>query len=210
MKNILTIIILTFLLTSCSNTDKPARTYLKDKNIYAINENGTEKQLTFNGTDSGPILIKDNGTVIFVRTESNGSTTRKKLMKVSIKDLVESVLTDQKPYIDWIEGSHDIFNIDSPTLSLDGKYVLFIVEKWATANELVKVDIKTGQWTELFTAESFEELGKEPYKGYFLAGQSDIEDRGRDIYFRLLNDSGRIIKKFGDEESMKEFRAVLK
>jgi hypothetical protein len=210
MKNILTFILLLNLVTSCSNGYEPAKSFLKGHNVYVVSETGAEKQLTFNGTDSDPILLKDEGIVIFVRAESNGPTTRKKLMHVNVHDLKEAMLTDQKPYEDGNNGSHDIFNIHSPTLSTDSKDILFITEKYVTGDQLVRVNIETGEWTELFTAQSFEQLDKDPYKGYFLVGQSDIEDRGRDIYYRLVTDKGEIIKKFRDEESMKEFKTGLK
>ncbi len=226
MKKLIFLISTSVILTACSNSDKTtetsvenkslstekyAKTSIKGNNIYAVNENGTEKQLTFNGTDTDPILIKNEGVVIFVRNEGKGDAMRKKIMKVNLQDLSETTLTDQKPYEDGLEGSHDIFNVYSPILSLDGKSILFVTEKWATGNQLVKVDINTGKWVELFPAETFEQLDMEPYHGYFLAGQSAIESgKGRDIYYRLLNDSGRIIKKFSDEESMKQFRAGLK
>ncbi len=131
-------------------------------------------------------------------------------MKVNIEDGKENIISDQKPYEDGLEGTTNIINIYSPTLSLDGKSVLFITEKWATANELVKVDLESGKWTELFTAESFEQINKEPYKGFFLVSQSDIGEEGRDIFFRLVDDKGKIVKKFKDEQEMKEFRAGLK
>ncbi|MCX8471896.1 MAG: hypothetical protein ORN55_08960, partial [Chitinophagaceae bacterium] len=204
------LIIVAIILTSSSNAEMTAKTYLKENNIYIITKNGTEKQLTFNSTDSDPIFIEDQDIVIFVRSEGPEEALRKIIMKVNIKDLSESVLTDKKPFEDALTGTHDIYNIYSPTLSLDGKYILFVTEKYVTGSQLVKVEINTGKWIELFSAESFEQIDKAPYKGYFLAGQSVIEDHGRDIYFRLINSSGRIIKKFRDEESMKQFKAGIK
>lgn len=209
MKQILTFITLTLLWTSCSS-DKAAKAFERDKNIYLALTNGKEKQLTFNQTDSEPILVDDKGYVVFIRSQGSAYNNQtKKIMKVNIGDLAESVITDQKPYKD--EWGKEIFHVGSLTLSLDKKSVLFTTEKYATGSQMVSVNLDNGEWTEKFTAETFEIIDKGEYKGYFLAGQSDIEEgMGRDIYFRLLNDSGRIIKKFSDEESMRTFKNGLK
>ncbi|MCE3229389.1 MAG: hypothetical protein K0S32_3940 [Bacteroidetes bacterium] len=188
----------------------PAKVHEKNKNVYVAFEDGTEKQLTFNGTDNDPILVKDEGLVVFVRDDINPAVQRKQLMCVNIDDLSESVITQKKPFEDGLEGTTDILNIINPTLTPDGKEILFVTEKYATANELVQVNIKTGMWTDLFTAESFEQINSGQYKGFFFAAQSDIGENGRDIFYRLVNDSGTIIKKFSDEEAMNAFRKEMK
>jgi hypothetical protein len=210
MKKILLIFIPLLFIASCSTMEKPSKVHEEDENIYVILTNGTKKQLTFNKTDTHPILLPNNEQIVFIRNQNRSGYQTKKVMLVNIHDLKESTLTDQKPYKDGLDNTNDILRIESPALSLDGKYLLFVTEKYATGSQLVKVDLKTGVWVELFTAEMFEQIDKEPYKGYFLAGQSDVEDRGRDVYYRLLNDSGQIVKKFNDEESMKEFRNGLR
>ncbi len=207
MKHLLTIFLLTIISTSCSNK-KPAKTFERDKNIYIAMTDGKEKQLTFNQTDSDPIFIADNDYVVFVRSQSMGGNN-KKIMLVNVNNLSEILITDQKSYKDS-EGGNEIFSVRHLTLSSDKKSILFVTEKYVTGSQMVKVNLENGDWTEMFTAEIFEVIDKGEYKGYFLAGQSDIEDRGRDVYYRLLNDSGRIIKKFSDEESMRKFKAGLK
>ncbi|MBX3164722.1 MAG: hypothetical protein KF900_09590 [Bacteroidetes bacterium] len=208
MKYILTIISLTLIWSSCSK-DKAAKTFERDKNIYIALTNGKEKQLTFNQSDSDPILVADKRYVVFVRSQgSRYNHQTKKIMKVNIDDLAESIITDQKPYKD--EWGKQMYQVQSLTLSLDKKFILFTTEKYATGSQMVKVNLDNGEWTEMFSAEVFEIIDKGKYKGYFLAGQSTIEDYGRDIYYRLLNDSGRIIKKFSDEESMRAFKNELK
>jgi hypothetical protein len=209
MKNLLAFVTLILLWASC-NTEKAAKVFERDKNIYVAFTNGKEKQLTFNQSDSEPILVDDKGIVIFVRSQGSYNYNQpKKIMKVNIKDLSESIITDQKPFKN--EWGKQIYQIKSLTLSLDKKAVMFTTEKYATGSALVKVNIESGEWSEMFSAETFEIIDKGEYKGYFLAAQSDVEDgMGRDIYCRLLNDSGRIIKKFSDEESMKSFKNSLK
>lgn len=87
---------------------------------------------------------------------------------------------------------------------------MFVTEKYATANQLVKVNLKTGKWTELFSAESFEQIAKNPYFGFFLVEQSALGENGRDIYYRLVDSTGNIIKKFSNLENMKTFSENLK
>lgn len=188
----------------------PAKTFEKNRNVYVAFVDGTEKQLTFNASDHDAILIKDEGLVVFVRDDNTPEAQRKKLMRVSISDLSESVITETTPFQDGLEGPNYILNIINPTLTLDEKEILFVTEKYATANELVQVNIKTGMWTDLFTAENFEQIDHGQYKGYFLAAQSDIGENGRDIFYRLVNDSGTILKKFSDEDAMKAFKKEMK
>lgn len=234
MKKIFLPILLTITLTSCSDINNssnnktqaddnvssesqietkeviPSKTLEQDKNVYVVFTDGTKKQLTFNQTDSDPILLPDNEQIVYVRNQNKNGYDTKKIMLVNINDLKESVLTDQKPYKDGLDGTSDILRVDNPVLSIDGEYLLFTTEKYATANQLVKVNLKTGIWTDLFSAETFEQIDKGPYKGYFLVEQSAIEDRGRDIYNRLINESGEISMKFSDRESMIEFRNKIK
>lgn len=209
MKYLYTIITLIVLLTSCSG-DKAAKTFERDKNIFVALTNGKEKQLTFNQSDSDPIFIADKNYVIFVRSQGSGYSQTKKVMRVNIDNLAESILTEQKPYKDS-DGEMKIYSVNHLTLSLDKKSILFVTEKYVTGNQLVKVNLENGNWTEMFSAENFEIIDKGEYKGYFLVGQSDIEEgRGRNVYYRLLNESGEIIKKFSDEESMRVFKNGLK
>ena len=208
MKPIISIIVIILLWTSCSY-NKAAKTFERDKNIYVAMTDGKEKQLTFNQTDTDPILIEGKDYIVFLRSQGFSDFQSIKIMKVNIKDLAEAVITDQKSYQDF-EGKNQIFSVRNLTLSFDKKSLIFVTEKYATGSQMVKVNLENGEWTEMFTAEVFEIIDKGEYAGYFLAGQSDIEDRGRDVYYRLLNDSGRIIKKFSDEESMRSFKATLK
>ena len=211
MKKIFILLLSTLILTSCSAQDKSPKVLEEDGNIYVVLTDGTKKQLTSDQIDSDPVLLPDNEQVIFVRNQFVNEHQIKIIMQIRIDDLNASLLTDQKPYEDGLYGTYDIMEIINPTVSLDGKHLFFVTEKYATGSQLVKVNIETGEWTELFTAESFEIIDKGSYKGNFLVGQSLIEDEnGRDIYYRLLDESGKIIKKFSDEESMNVFKAELK
>ena len=200
----------TIIIVEKTNQNFASKAFLQDNNVYVVFNDGTKKQLTFNQTDIDPILLPNKAQIVYVRNQNFKRYQTKIIMLVNISDLKESVLSDQKPYIDGQEGTSEILSINNAELSLDGEYLLFITEKYATGHQLVKVNLKTGIWTELFTAELFEQINKKPYFGYFLVGQSVIEDRGRDVYYRLVNGSGEIVKKFNDLESMKSFRNSIK
>lgn len=193
-----------------NNVVQPSKIIERENNIFVIMTDGSTKQLTFNQSDIYPILLPNNTEVVYVRVQNMSGYKSKKIMIVDINDLKERVLTDQKPYLDGLDGTSEILTVDNPILSTDGNSILFVTEKYATSNQLVKVNLKTGKWTELFHAETFEQLNTNPYKGHFLVGQSDIEENGRGIYYRLLDSQGNIVKKFNDERSMMNFKIGLK
>lgn len=62
----------------------------------------------------------------------------------------------------------------------------------------------------MFTAESFELINKEPYKGLFLIGRSEIGYKGRDIYYKLCDEKGVVKKEFDSKESLMKFRSEIK
>ena len=189
------------------------KVFVKEKNIYAVRSNDEQIQLTFNNSDENPIKY-NNESVLFIRAVKEQGTyrpfTRKKLMLVSVDDLTERVITEKKPFKDGNDQSNEIFNINSLTLSLDRESLYFTVEKWMTANELVKVNIENGRWTELFSAEYFEIIKSGKHKGHFLISRSEIRDKGRDGYFMLVNEKGKVLKDFGDsEEQMIAFKNII-
>lgn len=189
-----------------SNDVSIVKPYLNNNNVFIAYSNGTSKQLTFEQTDSDPILVSNKKEVFYVRTKNISGYETRVLMKVGIENLIETTLSDKKPYKDGNDASHEIFNVWNPQLALDSQHILFITEKYVNASQLVKVNILTGKWTELFSAESFEEITNGNLKGDFFVGQSDIGEHGRGIYYRIIDNSGKIIKSFYDEEAMMAFK----
>jgi hypothetical protein len=191
---------------------------IRDRNIFSrIGE--TEKQLTFCRGDKSPMLIA-GGKILFIRQEEGFSPSidpqmgahiyySHRIMTVDINTLFEQTVTDAKPYEDGLEGSTQILKMINPTLSLDGKYLYFVTEKYVTAHQLVKVEIETGQWIELFSAESFELIPSGPYRDMILVAKSEIRNKGRDIYYKLCDQSGKVFKEFDSEETLMKFRSSL-
>ncbi len=192
-----------------SKQDGIKSVHIKDGNIYLLLENKKQKQITFNGSDEKPILIAEKGIVIFVRNVQENNLnhiyTRKKLMSVSIDDMNELLITEKKLYKDGNDQSYEIFNIDNPTLSLDRKSIYFTTEKWVTANQLVKVHIEGGRWQELFSANNFTLIKKGSNRGNFLIAKSEIRDKGRAIYYSLVDENGKVKKEFLNQRMAEQF-----
>lgn len=199
---------------SSSNQNQPAKAFIKEDNVFLAFTDGTQKQLTFNSSDRDPFLLPKENNVVYIRETrvgtGNGSYSTKKIMKVDINTLFETVLSDQKPYQDGLDFTFEILNVINPTLSLDEKFLIFGTEKYATGNQAVKVDLESGKWFELFSSESFELIKKGQYKGLYLVGKSEVGYKGRDIYFKLCNELGEVKKEFDSEESLRKFRGDVK
>ena len=158
-----------------------------------------------------------NGTVLFIRQEealSAGDGKRfpirkyytHQLVRVDIKTTFEKIVTGSKPYEDGLVGTKQILSMRSPTLSTDQKFLYFVTEKYVTASQLVKVKVDTGIWTELFSAESFELMSSDNGVHLFLIARSEIRNKGREIYYKLCDESGTVLKEFDSQESMLKYR----
>lgn len=199
-------------------TSKYEITFSKEGNIFIVSKAGIPKQITFSARDSHPILDQKENKVFFIRafrmtrerkvglfrTETD-TFNKYSLMAVELDKLTEEIITDTKPFQSQNpEGG--IYIIGQPTLDPDGDYIYFTTGKYATGNELVKVNLRTGEWKELFPSNYYERILSSNYLGYFFSGQSPIEERGRDIYYRLLDPNGKIVKKFDSKTSMEAFK----
>ncbi|HMI65960.1 MAG TPA: hypothetical protein VK517_08000 [Cyclobacteriaceae bacterium] len=192
---------------------------IKEGNLYLRKEDEVLRQLTFTGKDDHPIIL-DNRKVLFIRyeecigmskDEAMGLRTyfRSRIMILDINSLIEDVVADRKPYQDGSAGTFELIQIINPTLSLDGAYLYFVTEKWTTANQLVKIRLDSKMWTELFTAESFELIRGGEYKNLFLVAFSEMRGKGRDIYYKLCDESGKTLKEFDSQETLLEFRKSI-
>jgi hypothetical protein len=197
------------LILGFSQTTDPAKAFVKDKNVHVAFTNGTSKQLTFNDSDRDPFLLPDN-TILFIREfEVMGAHSNykiHKIMTVDIKTLLEHVITDRKPYEDGNDGSTEMLVVERPVLSLDKKYIYFLADKYVTGNELVKVEIASGTWTECFPALDYELVDRGPFKGMFFAAVRDYGPNGPDTFFRMLDEKGTVKKEFANRQAMAKFR----
>lgn len=188
---------------------RPSRVYLDNGNIYLLYPNGSTKQITFSKADYTPVLGKKR--VIFFRHEKvshrHKQYTRYKLMSIATNSLSETIITDQKPFSDGLNGSFEILQPGYPVLSEDQSLIFFTIEKWVTAFELVQVNIKTGKWTELFSVDHFEIIAFGKYRNKLLAGVSEIRDQGRCTYYKVCDYNGRTLLDLGDYDDYMIFRS---
>lgn len=199
------------IMSETNNAYLPAKSYSKDGNIFVVFSNGTIKQLTFEGTDREAFVLFDLNEVLFIRQEEhrygNSNYFKFKIMTINIETLRERIVADQKPFISGLDASYEILYAQNPFVSDDQKFLYLVVDKYVTGSQLVKIEISSSKWFELFSTESFELLEKGDYIGNFLVGRSEIRDRGRDIYFQLCREDGSVIKLFNDYEEYMDFRA---
>lgn len=181
--------------------------YEKQGNIYVTFEDGSDKQLSKLNTDSEPFLLTKQNAIVCVRKKEElpGGYSTHKIMLINIGTGTEKVIADTKPFKDEVAGTTELITVETPKVSDDEQFLYFITEKYTNSSELVKININTGKWTELFLAENFELLNFDPYKGMFLAGQSDDLDRGPDIYYRVVVEDGRVVKDLNTYEEAKAF-----
>lgn len=72
------------------------------------------------------------------------------------------------------------------------------------------MNLSTGKWTELFSAENFTLVKKGIYKLLFLIGKSEIGYNGRDSYYKLYDEKGTLQKEFNDKSSFEKFKLSIK
>lgn len=192
-----------------------SKSFVKNKNIYGVQGNGKVTQLTFEESDSKPLLIKNKDKIVFLREEQvwywrsrkRHEYTRYKVMVVDASTLEETVLADQKPFQDGQDGSFELLSPRNLMISPDESKVLFVIEKYATGSEFVQVDIETGSFKELFSAEKVEIIKSGQYKDLLLIGVSEVGARGRDIYYKVSNWKGNYLMSFSDREEYMAFRS---
>ena len=125
-------------------------------------------------------------------------------------DFSETVITDKKSYKDGNNGTTKIIFINSLSLSMDKKYLFFSVEKWVSEDQIVRVNIETGVWKELFSGYLSRYINQGLYKGCFLIARSEIRDEGRRGYFMIVDENNNTKKVFNDINSAKRFLNTVK
>ncbi len=189
---------------------RPLKVFVKDHNIYGSYMDGSERQLTHQSADHNPIHVSQKSKIIFLRSQhvsSDRDYVRYILMSLDSLTLEEKILADQKPFRDGLDFTFEILQPSQMTVSPDKSKVFLIIEKYATGSELVQVNIDTGKFEDLFSAETFDIIKSGRLKGKFLVGSSEIHDRGRDIYYKVCDAKGNVLKRFEDYEEYMTFRS---
>jgi len=150
------------------------------------------------------------GKVIFVRNEKvvqgQKEYSRKKIMTVGINDFIEKEISSQKPYKDGINNTSEILRVDNPSVSSDENFLFFLANHTSESSQLIKLDISTGGWKLLFSAEEYILLNSGPFRDYFLIGRKEMGSGGQGIYYYLVDETGKKVKEFNSRESMIQFK----
>ncbi len=189
---------------------RATKAFVENGNVHVQLSGGALHQLTFSQLDESPFLLNDGADVVFIRKEEAmghraAKFFRRLIILVHAEDLKERVVASQKPKKDGLEGTLNIVRIDYPYLSPDGQHLFFITEGWATASAFVKVNVETGAWMLVDSAERFEPLTQNAYAGHFLVAYSGIRASGRQAYYKVIDADGHQVKEFADKASAQKF-----
>ncbi len=194
-------------------TESEFRAFEKDGNVFVAFSDGTEKQLTFTQKDEKPTLLKSKNQVVFLRHEKilqgGVESFKKKIMKVGINTYFEETITEQKPFKDGLENTYDILRVDNPTLSADENFLYFITDHTATSSILIKLDMESGEWHELFSAENYELLTSGPFEDYFIIARKESPSKGGGLFYYLVDEIGKKFKEFDSKESVEQFKKSI-
>ncbi len=173
------------------------RTYIKNNNVFVEFANYKEKQLTYNGKDSDPIII-DANTVFFVRKQYDVEDNEVNVfMSVEVGMLKEKV----------IKTLGVDFYAENLKLSNDKKHIFYFTNLYATNDAVVKINIYTGVSQNLFACDWYHEIISGDFKGYFINYVYGFKDGklGRQYFYRLCDSQGRPYKTFENETAMNDF-----
>jgi hypothetical protein len=211
MKNVFFSLLAIFIITACKDIAF-VDTFVRGNNIYVTKTNGKIEQVTYTGKDSHPLLASDKKTVYFIRQGGNIGEYEYKgveqlaVMRVDLENLKEEKLTDTIHYKDW-KTTREIYEITGFTLSQDGRFIVFITQKWATSGVLVKLNPITRQLTEISHGDKFEVLKDGQYKDYIIVTRSSIKSNaGRQWSNWLIDIDGNEIKEIGDADAVTNFK----
>jgi len=178
--------------------------------IFFRDQSGVEKPITNGNLDSDPHLSFDTRQVVFVR-QTPGQTVETGSGDVDKTELwIAPVDGSKEPKRvltggDFIEEPNlniVIAGFSNPQFSPDATWIYFKASAWATAFEIMMLDVPTGNTKPLFPGLEFEVIGTGKYRG-FLIGTTDplTGNRGRIRVYWLLDPNGKAVKRIGENES---------
>ncbi len=189
------------------------KTFIKGGNVFVTFPDGAQRQLTFTISDERPFVLRSVNKILFIRNENvvkgDAQYTRKKIMTVDVTSFEEEIIADAKPYKDGADNTYEIMKVENPCLSLDEGSLYFITPHTSTTHQLVKLDLNTKKWNQLFSTESFELIRTGQFAGSFLVGQYEIGSRGKGIYYYMLDAQGKRLKEFASKEAMEQFKKAV-
>jgi len=177
--------------------------------IFFTDQNGVEKPITNGNLDSDPHLSFDKRQIVFVR-QTPGQTAETGSGDVNKTELwLAAVGGSKEPKRipiggGFIEGpglNIVIGGFSNPQFSPDATRIYFKAYAWATAFEIMMLDVPTGNTKPLFPGLGFEVIRTGKYRG-FLIGTTDplTKIHGRIVVYWLLDPNGKAVKRIGESE----------
>ena len=186
--------------------------FVKDRNVYFINEKAKIIQLTNQGQDDIALLSPDKHHVVFLRKSA-------KQLPKQCQGLIE----DKNGHQIWVVNTQEQkprllvnqnFTCDKAsimvldpldlTFSPDSKTLYFLTYAWTTSAALHSVNLNDGQERYLVPANSLHVVKKGEYKGSLILNQHRYFIGGGSYdWYWLFSPEGKEVGPLGEEPSIK-------
>jgi hypothetical protein len=184
--------------------------------IFFTDHNGVENAITNGTLDSEPNLSFDKRQIVFVR-KTPGQTAETGSGDIEKTELwIASTDGSKEPKRvltggGFIEGPNlniVIAGFSNPQFSPDGTRIYFNANAWATAFEIMMLDVRTGKTKALFSGLGVAVIGTGKYKGLLIGLKNPLNPDClcRDTAYWLLDRNGKGIKRIGTEGDLILFK----
>ena len=176
----------------------------RDGNIFIRDDSGHERQLTFTGRDSDPVLAPDGKWVVFVRTLPG----RKIESGAGEHDAAElwQVRADGKEPLMLVRtrGAEKMENLiagfEDIQFSSDGRLVYFVTPAWATSGAVHVVDTTNCKERFVVAGNGLRVLHSGEYRDHFLLAQHRYFLGGGSYdWFYLFKPDGKEVGVVGED-----------
>jgi len=176
-------------------------------NVFITLAGGGRRQITFGGKDYDPSLSLDERSVVFARAvqgpavstdaQPRGPQDRSELWIVRVDGSDPQRLFSGEVR----EKDRRYVHFSVPHLSLNNRYVYFLIPYAVVIDALVRLDRTTSRVRILTPAEQFTLLDRGAYKGFLLVQKRAHEEQGLVYPFWLFSPNGEPIRKVADGEA---------
>lgn len=207
-------IIFLFSSASFSVEAKSAPVVVDAGNIYYIQDDRSNVQLTHSGHDHDPVISPDKKHITFIRVSSevipedcrsfsNTSTPYgEQIWIVDIEQKKERLLVNN--HFSCSKPMEMIIDPHYLTFSPDGKTLYFLTSAWATSGAVHAVKIANAQQHYLLPANSLKVVADGEYKGDLIVNQHRyLIGGGSYDWYWLFTPEGKEIGPLGEESSIK-------
>lgn len=202
-----------FILMTFNGQVQAAKTFIKDGNIYFVQENNKTLQLTHNGLANSALLSPDQKSIVFIKMGKDmipelcrdfadtNYNYEKQIWILDIKSKKERLLVKNnfacdKP-MEMILDPHQL------TFAPDSKTLYFLTYAWTTSNALHAVKLSDSTQHYILPANSLAVVQDGDYKGDLIINQHRyfISGGSYDWYW-LFTPEGKEIGPLGEKPSI--------